>query len=137
MDKRFFNLMIVFFLAFGLFITLTFFNKQISTFTRAKEESIPSSETSLIFAWPLTAPIDGSQPVVVNIFIRNADNLPLSGKSVSLSTNLGNIAESAQATDKSGKVSFTLSSSTPGLAELNALVDSQIQLKQKVSVKFE
>jgi len=129
--------MIVFFLAFGLFITLTFFNKQISTFTRAKEESIPSSETSLIFAWPLTAPIDGSQPVVVNIFIRNADNLPLSGKSVSLSTNLGNIAESAQATDKSGKVSFTLSSSTPGLAELNALVDSQIQLKQKVSVKFE
>src|SRR3989344_2616366 len=106
-DRPLLGLLVVFFLAFGLFITLTFFNKQISTFTRAKEESIPSSETSLIFAWPLTAPIDGSQPVVVNIFIRNADNLPLSGKSVSLSTNLGNIAESAQATDKSGKVSFT------------------------------
>src|SRR3989339_1932571 len=137
MDKRFFNLMIVFFLAFGLFITLTFFNKQISTFTRAKEESIPSSETSLIFAWPLTAPIDGSVPVVINIFVRNADNLPLSGKNVSLTTNLGNVAESMQASDKSGKVSFTLTSSTPGLAELNALVDGQIQLKQKVTVKFE
>ncbi|EKE14335.1 MAG: hypothetical protein ACD_12C00562G0001, partial [uncultured bacterium] len=74
---------------------------------------------------------------VINIFVRNADNLPLSGKNVSLTTNLGNVAESMQASDKSGKVSFTLTSSTPGLAELNALVDGQIQLKQKVTVKFE
>lgn len=137
MDKNFVSLIIVFFLAFGLFITLTTFNKQIATLTRAKEESVPSSETSLMFAWPLTAKVASSTPVEINIFIRNANNLPIGGRKVTLSSTLGKFTQESGITDKSGKTTFYLSSTDPGLAEVSGTVDDQIQLKQKISIKFE
>jgi len=138
MDKKFVLLMIVFFLVFGVFITSTLLNKQIANITRASTETDPSSQTSLIFAWPLTAKV--GDKVDVNIFIRNANNSPLDKKQVKLVTNLGLIngtQESTSESDKTGKVSFTLSSDTAGIAELTAFVNNNIQLIQKVSVKFE
>ncbi len=141
MDKKFVFLMIVFFLVFGVFITNTIFNqqlKEVSRFTRATAESEPSSQTSLIFAWPLTAKV--GDKVDVNIFIRNANNSSLDKKQVKLVTNLGLIngtQESTSESNKTGKVSFTLSSDTAGIAELTAFVNNNIQLIQKVSVKFE
>jgi Na+/H+ antiporter NhaB len=138
MDKKFVALMMVFFLVFGVFITSTLFNKQIANFARASTETDPSSQTSLIFAWPLTAKI--GDKVEVNVFIRNANNLPLDKKHVRLVTNLGSIngtQESTSESDKTGKVSFTLSSNKTGIAELSAFVQNNIQLSQKISVKFE
>ena len=138
MDKKFTALMVVFFLVFGVFVTTTLFNKQISNFARASAETDPSSQTSLIFAWPLTAKI--GDKVDVNVFIRNANNSPLDKKQVRLVTNLGLIngtQESTAESDKTGKVSFTLTSDTAGIAELSAFVNSNIQLSQKVTVKFE
>lgn len=129
--------MLIFFLAFGLFFTLIVFNGQITNFARAKEESIPSSETSLIFAWPLTAAADGKTPVEINVFIRNANNLPLSNKKVDLTTTLGAFSQSSGTTDKSGKASFSMTSTSTGLADITAQVDGQVQLKQKITVKFE
>jgi len=137
MDKRFLSLMMVFFLAFGLFMAMTVFSKQIATFTRAKEESVPSSETSLIFAWPLTSSVNSTTPVNINVFIRNANNQPLSSKKVVLNSTLGLLNPSEQTTDKSGKASFSLISSSAGLAEVSAIVENSIQLKQKISIKFE
>lgn len=131
-------LMVVFFLVFGVFITTTLFNKQISNIARASTETDPSAQTSLIFAWPLTAKV--GDKVEVNVFIRNANNLPLDKKQVKLVTNLGLInggQESTSESDKTGKVNFTLSSDTAGLAELTAFVNNNIQLIQKISVKFE
>jgi len=125
MDKKFMALVLVFFLVFGVF-------------ARASAETDPSSQTSLIFAWPLTAKI--GDKVEVNVFIRNANNTPLNKKSVRLTTNLGLIngsQESTSESDKTGKVNFTLSSDTVGIAELTAFVNNNIQLIQKVSVKFE
>jgi hypothetical protein len=137
MDKKLVGLMLIFFLTFGLFTSVLVFNKPLSRLTRAKEEFLPSSNASLIFAWPLTAKADGGETVAVNIFVRNANNLPLPNKKVSVITTLGNINELQPTTDKSGKATFNLSSASPGLAELTATVDNQVQLKQKVTVKFE
>ena len=131
-------LMVVFFLVFGVFVTTTLFNKQISNIARASTETDPSAQTSLIFAWPLTAKV--GDKVEVNVFIRNANNLPLDKKQVKLVTNLGLVngtQESTSESNKTGKVNFTLSSDTAGIAELTAFVNNNIQLIQKISVKFE
>lgn len=136
MDKKLSALLIFFVLIFSLFISYIIFREPIATFTRAKEELIPSSESSLIFAWPLTAKT-GLDKININVFVRNANNLPLSNKNVTLKTNLGFIERNSQTTDKSGKASFILTSQNPGIAEITATVDNQVQLKQIVSIKFE
>ena len=138
MDKKFTALMMIFLLVFGVFVTTILFNKQISNIARASTETDPSAQTSLIFAWPLTAKV--GDKVEVNVFIRNANNLPLDKKQVKLVTNLGLVngtQESTSASNKTGKVNFTLSSDTAGIAELTAFVNNNIQLIQKISVKFE
>lgn len=138
MDKKFVFLMIVFFLVFGVFITSTLFNKQIANITRASGAAEPSSQASLIFAWPLTAKV-GSK-VEVNVIVRNANNSTLEKKQVKLVTDLGLIngsQESILESDKTGKASFVLSSDTAGVANLTAFVNGNIQLSQKISVKFE
>ncbi len=137
-DRNFVSLIIIFFLAFGLFVTLTTFNNQIATFTRAKEEFIPSSETSLMFAWPLTASVnDNASPVEINVFIRNSNNTPIANKQVTLVSTLGSFSQPTQVTDKSGKSTFYLTSSSAGMAEVSGTVDGQTQLKQKITIKFE
>jgi len=148
MDKKFVALMMVFFLVFGVFITSTLFNKQIANFARASTETDPSAQTSLIFAWPLTAKI--GDKVDVNVFIRNANNLPLDKKLVKVVTDLGTIdgaKESTAETDKTGHVNFKLTTDTPCpttdkcTANITAFVTdtSQVshQLNQTVTVKFE
>lgn len=138
MDKKFIGLMLLFFVVFGVFVTSTLFNEQIGKFAKASTETSPSSQTSLIFAWPLTAKV--GDKVDINVFVRSANNSPLDKKQVKLTTNLGLIYGSQESTgesDKTGKVSFVLSSETQGVAELTAFVNGNIQLSQKVTVKFE
>lgn len=137
MDKKLVGLMLLFMLSFGLFVTITVFNKPLTSFTKAKEQFLPSSESSLVFAWPLTAKADGAYSVQVNVFVRNGANIPLPNKKVHLNTTLGTVRNNDSETDKAGKTTFVVNSNSPGLAELSVLVDNQIQLKQKISVKFE
>lgn len=136
-DRNFVSLIMIFFLAFGLFVTFTTFNGKIATLTRAKEELLPSSETSLMFAWPLTASIANNSRVEINVFIRNSNNSPIANKKVTLSSTLGQFTENTQTTDKSGKGTFYLTSGAAGLAEVSGTVDDQTQLKQKITIKFE
>lgn len=138
MDKKFIALMVLFVVVFGVFVTSTLFSKQLSRFARATAESDPSPATSLIFAWPLTSKV--GEKIEVNVFVQNANNSPLSKKLVKVVTNLGLIngaQESTAESDKSGKVNFVLTSDTTGIAELTAFVSGNIQLTQKVTVKFE
>lgn len=137
MDKKFLFLTLIFFLSFTLFTSMIILNKPLSKLTRAKEDLIPSPEKSIIFGWPLSAPADGITKVEINIFVRNLKNLPLSNKKVNVLSNLGEIKEIQPITDKNGKASFIITSSTPGLAEIKAKVDNQIELSQKLTVKFE
>ncbi len=137
MDKKLIALMLVFMLAFGLFTTITVFNKPLTKLTKAKEESIVSPDSSLIFAWPLSTTTNATTPVQINVFVRNANNVPLQNKKVGLTTTLGTVKEVNATTDQAGKATFNLQSATQGIAEVTATVDNQIQLKQKISVKFE
>lgn len=130
--------MVLFFAVFGVFITTTLFSRNFKGFARASAATDPSSQTSLIFAWPLTAKV--GDKVEVNVFVRNANNSALDKKPVKLVTNLGLVngaQESTAESDKTGKVSFILSSETQGIAELTAFVSGNTQLIQKVTVKFE
>lgn len=136
-DKKLTALLSLFVIVFILFISFIIFNQPIRTFTRASEELIPSSESSLIFAWPLNAKADGSQKVEINVFIRNSKNLPLVNKKVNLESNLGDTSNVNEVTDKSGKATFSLVSTSPGIAEVKAFVDNQVQIKQTVTIKFE
>lgn len=138
MDKKFIALMILFFVVFGVFISSTLFSDKIANFARASTETDPSPTTSLIFAWPLTSKVGGN--VDINIFIRNNNNQPLDKKIVKLVTTLGSIGgakELTSETDKTGKATFSLTSDTAGLAELSAFVNNNVQLTQKITVKFE
>lgn len=137
MDKKLSALLVLFVLIFALFIIFLVFREPIATFTRASEELVPSSDSSLIFAWPLTAKADGTEKININVFVRNAKNLPLASKTVTLQTNLGSLETNVQTTDKSGKSTFSLTSANPGVAEITALIDNQVQVKQTVSIKFE
>jgi len=134
MDKKTIGLVFVFFLAFSLFISIVVFNQPLSRFTRAKEDSLPSTEKSLIFAWPLTNKINNQ--VTINVFVRNEKGIPLANKNVILRSTLGNIFPNSATTDKSGKVTFNLVSDNPGIAEVSAIVEGNF-LNQKVSIKFE
>ncbi len=137
MDKKFVFLSAVFFLLFSLFISMIVLNQPLRRLTRAKEELIPSAKTSMILAWPLSSPADGKTNVNVNVFVRNMNNLPLNNKKVNLVTTLGQIKEVQSVTDKNGKSTFILTSDTPGIAQLKAVVDNQIELEQNLTVKFE
>lgn len=137
MDKKLVGLMLIFMLVFGLYITITIFNKPLTQFTRAKEEFLPSVDNSLIFAWPLTSKTEGKTKVQVNVFVRSSTNIPLPNKKVVLKSNLGTVTPENIATDKGGKATFSIESNNSGIAELSAIVDDQYQLKQKVTVKFE
>lgn len=138
MDKKLIGLMLIFMLTFGLYTTIIIFNKPLTKLTKAKEEFLPASENSLIFAWPLSSKMEaGSSKVQVNVFVRNTSNIPLSNKKVVLASSLGIVTPTEAVSDKGGKATFTVESSNPGIAELSATVDNQVQLKQKVTVKFE
>jgi len=139
MDKKFVVLMVIFFIVFGVFIT--YFAKdglKIANFAKASVETDPSSQTSLIFAWPLTTKVGAK--VDINIFVRNVNNSPLDKKPVRVVTSLGTINGVQEATgesDKTGRINFILTSDVAGTADLTAFVNGNQQLSQKISVKFE
>lgn len=137
MDKKLTNLIIIFILAFSLFISFLIFKEPIATFTRAKEESLPSKENSLIFAWPLTVKANGQDKAEINVFIRNNKNVPLANKTVILQTSLGKFANNQQLTDKTGKATFALTSDTSGIAQITAFTENNLELKEKITIKFE
>ena len=137
MDKKLVGLMLIFLLSFGLFTMATVFNKPLTRFTRAKEELIPSSQSSMLFAWPLTAKADGNQQVEINVFVRNSKNIPLENKKIVLTSSLGTLKENNIATDKGGKATFHLVSNTAGIANVTALIDNQVEIKQQLTIKFE
>lgn len=136
MDKKLLSLLSLFFLIFVLFVSTRLFANQISTYTRAKEETLPSASKSLIVFWPQTVKADGKESVQINVFIRNANEGPISNRKVTLKTNLGNFKENELAIDKNGQATFSLSSNIEGIAEVQAVLDDGTILQKKISVAF-
>lgn len=138
MDKKFLSLVFLLFLAATLFTSLVIFREPLRTFTRAAQESVPSSSSSLIFYEPImNVKADGKSYATINVFIRNAKNVPIADKTVRLETTLGQINAVKPITDNNGQANFTLTSSSAGEAAVSAFVDNNIELQQKITVKFE
>ncbi len=137
MDKRLVGLMVVFFLSFTIFAATVVFRDPLSRLIRAKEEFIPSPKDSLMVAWPLSLPADGKTESVINVFLRSSVGRPIKKKQVFLTTTLGRLRESQVETNDEGKASFYLSSETAGVAEIEAMVDGDLKLVQKLTIRFE
>ncbi len=129
--------MSLFFVAFLFFTSLIVFKNPLSTVTRAEKATQPSGTNSLLFAWPLSAKADGQTEVKIDVFVRSEANGPLENKSVSLSSTLGTVKTLSSSSDKGGKTTFSLSSATPGIAELSATIENSTPLTQKLTIKFE
>lgn len=136
MDKKLMGLVIAFFATFVLFMVAIVFQQPLTQAIRATEESKPSGATSLIFAWPLTEKADNSTQVKVDVFVRSQSNRPVSKKVVSVSTTLGDVQPASSISNDAGKASFVVTSSTPGIAQLSAIIDNTIPLQKTLSIKF-
>ena len=136
MDSKFIGISILFFLGFTAFTGYVFFSGSLNVATRASNvATAPSIENSLIFAWPLSVPADGSTSSEVSVFIRNQDNRGLANKQVTIEGNPSIFQSSIATTDSDGKALFKITSNSPGVAEISAIVDNR-RLDRKVSIEF-
>lgn len=136
MDKKLIGLSTLFVLAFLVFTGYVFFSGSFNVLTRAAVENTnPSEQNSLIFAWPLSLPADGQSSSEVTVFVRNVDGKGLEGKQVTLTTSVGSFQAGSAVTDTDGKAIFNLTSSSPGVAEIDAMVDNK-KLLRKITVEF-
>lgn len=81
MDKKFLSMISVLFLAAIIFISLTVFKDQFSTFTRASQQEISSSLSLVIVnGKPLIDLTDKTDhKIQINVFLRSADTGVISG----------------------------------------------------------
>lgn len=135
MDKTLLGLMMIFFVAFTVFMTFIVFNKQFTSAARASNQNV-SAEKSLTFAWPLDLKADGKDTTLVTIFVRDDEGKAIADKNVRLQTSVGTVKENAVPSDKGGKASFHITSDTAGVAEIQAVVDNT-PIRKKITVKFE
>lgn len=137
MDKKLLGLGTLLIVAFLLFTGYVFFSGSLNVLTRASNtNNVASEQNSLIFAWPLTVPADGTTASEVTVFIRNPDGKGLEGHEVTLSPSVGSTTPQTGSTDTDGKVVFQLTSTTPGVAEIDTTVDNK-QLLRKITVEFQ
>ena len=140
MDKKLIGLMSVFFLFFFIFafavaLPNTFF--KLSQVTQAQVETVPSTESTRILAWPLyNIKANGKAVSTITVIVRNAKTKPIEGKIVTVTTTLGKIKESSLSSNKEGMSIFHLTSDTPGVANIEVTIDNNLKVVQNVSVQF-
>lgn len=137
MDKKLAGLISFFFLTFFVFISVLVFGKPLSRFTRAAEDYQPSAEKSLIFAWPLSSSISTADVVKIDVFVRSESGKPIPTREILMNTTIGTVSPKIAVSDKNGKATFSLTSQTPGVADISAVIDNTVPVSQKVSVKFD
>ncbi len=138
MDKKLLALIALFFISFAFFATAVVIKGPLGPFTRAKEDLTPSPVRSKILAWPYPSlKADGVSESVINVFVISESDKPITNRIVTLSTTLGNLKETTAATDNNGKATFHISSTAVGLSEIEAMVEPNIKLNRKISIKFE
>lgn len=138
MDKKLLALISLFFISFAFFAGLTIFNEPLNTLIRAKEDFIPSPVRSKIIAWPLSSlKANGVSESEINVFVVSQSDKPVPNKQVTLTSTLGNLRETSATTDNNGKATLHISSTTPGVAQIQAVVEPDISLNQKVTIQFE
>ena len=136
MDKRLLWMSILLIIAFTLFTGYVFFSEPINRIARASEDTTPSLQQSLIFAWPLSLEANDNAETEVSVFIRNSDNKALAQQQVKISSSIGSVTEGQVLTDTEGKATFHVSSDVVGVAQIEAFVDNR-RLLRNITVQFE
>jgi len=136
MEKKLAGLISIFFLTFFVLVSVVVFNKPLSRFTRAAEDSRTSTSKSLIFAWPLSAQVADSKTIKIDVFVRSESGIPIPKRKVVVSSTHGEVSPKVRLSDNTGKASFSLTSKTIGTAQISATIDNSPPISQKVSVKF-
>jgi len=136
MDKKLILLFIVFFLAFGLNISLVVFEKPINKWIKASETSVPSSKNSDVFANPLTVTPDGNSFATISVFVKDQSNIAMEGKNVTLQNDFGNLLNQDVLTDKFGKAEFKITSPEEGIATIKVIIDGNIPISKQITIQF-
>lgn len=126
--------MLLFVVSFFAFISFLLFGNQLTTITQASNAEASPTE-SLIFAWPLEVPANGTSTSEITVFVRTEEGKGVTDAQVELIPTMGEVFGSPGFTDKNGEVSFQISSTTQGVAEIEVIVDN-IPIQRTVSVKF-
>ncbi len=139
MDKKLVTLIALFFATLLVFAYIILFGKPFSQFIRAKEEYEPSAKNSLIFAWPVKALADGTNKVTVHVFVRSGavHPKPVKNRTVNVQSTIGDIRIEQGQSDNEGKTTFYITSDSPGIAELSAIIDNSVLVDRPLTVKFE
>lgn len=135
MDRKLAGLISLFFLTFFVFLSVMVFQKPLSRLTRAEEDSEPSAQKSLMFAWPLTIHPTPNDSVKIDVFVRSQNGRPLATRELVMNASLGTIRPKTAVTDKFGKASFTLTSEQIGTSTVTAIVDNSIEIAQRVTIQ--
>ena len=135
MDKKLLALAALLFVSIGIYSLFAFFKVPFAIFTQASQTNKPSTQTSLIFAWPLDLPADGKTESEITIFIRNEEGRGISEESVRLTSTIGTVPQTLLSTNLEGKSVFHISSKQVGVAQIEAFVDNK-KLQRTISIKF-
>ena len=136
MDRKLLILGGIFILAFISFISVVFLNDPIARLTRAANPNTkPSPQMSLLFAWPLSTNADGKAKSEITVFIRDTTDRGLEGQPVRVTSSLGSLSNATSTTDSTGKATFSLTSTSKGIANIEGFVDNTKLLKT-VTVQF-
>ena len=135
MDKKFLGLTLLLVVTFIIFTTIVVLSGSFNIFSRASTNSQASLSNSLIFAWPLEVPADGSTISEITVFIRNSEGKGVPAQRVALTSSIGTLAVPVAQTTDDGKAVFRISSAQIGVAQIEALVNNR-KLQRTISVKF-
>lgn len=136
MDNKLIGLVSIFFLIFGVFISVLFFNKNIATLTRAKEELVPVTDKSILLAYPLTVTANDQENSTITVWVRNEKGVGIINRNVTLTSNLGTLDQTSKTTDNKGQATFTIHSASVGNATISGKIDGVTSLANTVTINF-
>ena len=118
-----------------LFLATSVVPKALVTLTRASSSGNVVVSGSYLLGEKILAKANGKDACIVNVFLQDKNGLGVEGKTVELTGMTSGIEPVNALSDKTGKVSFKLVSTTEGQFKINALYGGS-QLPQTIVVTF-
>jgi hypothetical protein len=118
-----------------LFLATSVVPQALVTLTRASSSGSVVTTGSYLLGERILAKADGKDACVVNVFLQDKNGQGVEGKQVELIGMTTGIEPLNTLTDKNGKVSFKLTSTTEGQFKINAMYGGS-QLPQTIVVTF-
>lgn len=136
MDRLFATFFGILIIAFGIFIAMLIYVGPIGRYTEASGTIQPSTDKSLILAFPSTVDLsDVAAHGTVSVFLRTSDERPVPNKRVKISTTHGIVKAREVRTTDDGKAETIITATEPGLAKIDVLVDN-IPIGNDVTILF-